>query len=217
MFVYFVGALLCLLFVEPACCRFEPDGPDSRRVLWWLLAPWLSLAALSLALHWRWWRRGSARWAAALAPFVLATLLAALTWPYLQAVNAVAGSRPASFGGEVVGRWQSAGRASIHGMRLRDARTGAVVSLRIDRSEYDALRAGDRAVCGYRRGRLGFYFRWRFGAQACRFERGRIARRDNGVAAAQGAGGSDGLAWVALAGACSRRICTISPITYTSE
>lgn len=173
VFAYFIGALLCLSFVDPACCRFEPDGPVGQRILWWLLAPWLALASVSLFVQWRWWRRGSSWWAAVLAPFVLAVLLAAFTWPYLQAVNAVAGSRPASFGGEVVGRWRSAGRASIHGMRLRDTRSGALVSLRIDKREYDALRVGDRAVCDYRRGRLGFYFRWRFFApQGCRFERG---------------------------------------------
>lgn len=167
---YFVGALLCLLFVDPACCRFDPAEPAPARVWGGLLGFWLSLAAFSLVRHWRSWSKRSPVWAALLAPFALAALLAVLTYPYLYAVDAVAGSQAVTYRGEVTGRWTRDGRSTLYGMRLRDARSGRELSLKIDKRQYDALRIGDRAVCEYRRGRMGFYFRWRFGAAPrCRF------------------------------------------------
>ncbi|ALN58934.1 hypothetical protein GLE_3590 [Lysobacter enzymogenes] len=169
---HFVGALLSLISIEPGCCLFVPEEPDHDRVWRWLLLFWLALAAFSLVRHWPMWSWRSPAWMALLAPWVLAFLLAAFSWPYVYAANALAGSDAVRFDGVAIDRWEEDGRSPTYGVYLRDARSGAVVSLRIDRHEYAALRTGDRAVCDYRRGRLGFYFRWRLGApQACRFER----------------------------------------------
>lgn len=172
-FAYFAGALLSLLLIEPACCRFDPEAPDRDRVWNWLLLSWLSLGLISMIVHWRHWSWRNSIWATLFAPLSLAFAFAAFSWPYVLAANALAGSEAVAYRGAVSGLWEREGRSSTYGMYLRDERSGREVELEIPQSEHEAMQPGDRAACGYRRGRLGFFFRWRFSdAPDCRFERG---------------------------------------------
>lgn len=165
---FFLGALVCMALIDPACCDVGNDLS-----LLYLYVPWLLLACAYTARYWHWMSKGKSIGYSLVAVAAISLLLAGFTGPYVYMANALSGNRPVHYEGFVTGKWYTRGRSSTYAMVLRDEALARKVSIRISKPDFDALKAGDRAACDFLVGGFGIAYRWRLASGPdCTFRRG---------------------------------------------
>ncbi len=87
-----------------------------------------------------------------------------MSWPYLMIVNAVTGQGDKiTYSGPVVKKWVGGnGRRDWYEIDVMDTNSAKVITIEVQRGQYDSFQPGDKFVVEYLRGGFGIPYRWRF-------------------------------------------------------
>ena len=165
-----VSAVVWLILIDtPVNAGFN----DSAR---WLWIPLLVVVAL---YTWRYWSqlrdgvRGRKPWWVVVQSAAMFLMLLLYSWPHSLLFNAIGAGDDVRLRGPVVDKHVASGRYRSYHVAFVDEHTGMRTVIDVPRGVYEQVVVGHRMVCRFRRGSLGFLYRWRYGqaAPACVYVR----------------------------------------------